>query len=269
MKTTSTVKISSVVKDIQFPTNANGFLSCLLRVDVTPELQKFECGGVGFGIGTHILDNNRLPFQVGSKLDITFKENGEIEKYKISRVRKGYTELPKTCIVCGTELRVFKDKEIVEGLMCPNLTGCVAQSTSPIYRLAAASTSFGDNDESGSFIAQYPEGHLNHLSDLKIFLTSDPNTAPRQALWPVLKAWELEVLVWKYLNKTELEAWHFWYIGFNVTWHTDPREVMQDFSKDYYLPEIIRQNIDRVAQLIKFFDHWGVKTYVGKTNEEK
>ena len=258
------INITSVIKEIQFPTNANGLLSVLVRVEPTPELEKFECGGVGFGIGTYIDTDNTLPFREGDTVRMQFDEKGELLNHVIGIKKKGFTKLPRKCVACGHDLRQIKTKELVEGLLCTNLMTCTAQSTSPIYRLAAIATDLGfHKDDLQSFINEFPEASLTHLSDLKIFLTSDPNTASREAMWVNRSAWKIEVSIWNYLQKEVVKCQDFWCIGFNITSNLGPRDVLQDSSNDSH-PKIIKDNIDRISQLISFFDHWKKKQYVSE-----
>lgn len=263
--TTQKTRIESTIKEILFPTNANGLVSCLLKVEVTPELEALECGGVGFGIGTHIdEDHNRLPFQVGDKVVMHFDEKGDLVHHQIIVLKKGFTKLPRQCVACDSVLRQIKNKEVVEGLLCTNMMSCTAQSNSPIYRLSVLATEAGAFKESiESFIHEYPEAQLTHLSDLKIFLKSDPNTAPREALWNNPLAWNIEKAIWNYLNQDKMEVRDFWIIGFNKTSFIDPRMVLQHSTSEA-LPKFMTENIDRIAQLINFFDHWKRKEYVTK-----
>lgn len=255
--------IVAPIKEILFPTNANGLVSCLVKVQTNEELEKLECGGVGFGIGTHI-DEDRLPFKIGDQLSMNFDEKGELVLHQIMIMKKGFTKLPRKCVSCGHDLRQIKTKNIVEGLLCTNLMTCTAQSTSPIYRLAAMATEMGFfKDDLQSFINEYPEAPLTHLSDLKIFLKSDPNTAPREALWHNPRAWKIEKAIWNYLQRSEITCADFWCIGFNITSNLNPRAVLQDSSNQTHAP-VILNNIDRISQLIAFFDHWGKKLYVTK-----
>lgn len=254
---------STKVKSVEFPTNANGLVTVLVRAELTPEFEKFECGGVGFGIATH-LKNGKIPVVTGSDLVVTFDEKGEIKEYTVNTEDDSAgTDLPTHCVSCGSELSEVRNNNDIDGLLCTNMKSCIAQSTSPIFKLAQIAGGFKVNEENiKSFIYNFPETRLSYLSDLKFLITGDPNTEPRENAWSDKGGWVVEKEVWNYLKQTKMSCRDFWYIGFNLQADFQPREVLEAPLDPRF--EAVSTNIDRVVQLVKFFDHWTSKDYVTK-----
>lgn len=264
------MKTTTKIKNILFPTHDNGTVGCLVQLEENKDLESVECYGIGFPLNAHVQNEAAMPFIIGSTVDIEFNDKKEIETYTIIANKDDKTPIAEKCSTCGYPFNLspifnFGASEI----KCRNSFFCTAQSISPVHRLIKVaypkivlSESYEVCDD---FVKEYPEASLMHLSDIRMFLTSDPNTEPRSVKWKSEELWHIEKAIWNFVNQDLISCSDFWFIGFgliNLNYH--PRKLIQESFGNHTgtYPLEIDKNIDRVVQLVKFFDHYGKKTYV-------
>lgn len=260
--------IKGCIRKISFPTTETGEVVIIAWLDEDDELAKRECFGLGLKISDYSTYNGKLLIAVGNEVEITFDDKNNIVETKIINPRKEKTLIPTECATCGKYLLNINDrignKLKAISVICRNYRGCTAISTSPIVRLidlASNGLAYITEKELNDFINKYPESQLQHLSDFKVFLTSDPNTAGREAQWKSDKGWMIEKHIWDYLNRKNIKSSDFWYLCLgNKNIVFSPRSVLR--YPDLEFPKLISDNIEKINQLIKFLDHYGEKCYI-------
>jgi hypothetical protein len=251
--------ILTAIKELQFPTINRGLVCCAIKVEVSPELKIFGCGGVIADISTKAQDGV-MPFRKSDMIAIKFDSKGEILDYKI-RAKKGFTKLPETCSFCGKKLTQLKEKGKLISLICTNFDLCLAQSSSHVIRLLKLANPDASNADCMDFIDNHPEGQIGHVSDMIHLMKSDPNTASRQDMWSSDECWKMEVELWKLLNSKTLKNTDFWYLFMGSSLDVNPRTIG---TENYKLTGIryLSENFDRFMQLHKVLDQWTVREYV-------
>lgn len=262
--------IKGTISKITFPTTETGEVVMIAWLEENEELSKRECFGLGLKIADYSIQNGKLKIAQDNDVEITFDEKNNITETKILNPRKEKTLIPTYCNTCGKELLKIttrmenKKHHKVESVICRNYRGCTAISTSPIVRLVDLATNgriIVNEKDLNDFINRYPDSRLQHLSDLKIFMKKDPNTAPRESMWNVEKGWMIEKAVWNYLNRKDIVTSDFWYLCMgNKTITFNPRSVSR--YPDLEFPKKISDNIEKINQLIKFLDSFGEKCYL-------
>jgi hypothetical protein len=275
------------VKKVEFRTGQKGDIFLLAHLNETKELKKNNINALIF----NDLDK-RLVLGKGARVYFEFDEQHVPKIKRIIKEPKVISDTPKFCTSCGAKLEGVDAK-----LKCPNYF-CPATSRGFLYKLINLAVKPSPDRYSMSFIKFFLDKYIyqntiacaDNPTDFKImfFSISDKNIKAREDQWikhhgdKGKDLWNLEVEIQTYLKSEYLPARDFWEIcNFPaITGDTleqmakiNPKDLLEGklhsehfIALDNHAKRVIRDNLDFVDFLNKFFEDFGEKTWLTSKN---
>lgn len=244
------MKIQAQVDSVQFALTEKGLLAAMLTFKEHEELKKKNYPYIVVGVDKGHTVGRHFCAGSGTRIELEFNQKDELENYSLVG-RPAQTVVPSTCPTCGTELRKKYSLKHIISARCENVTGCTAQSLSPLYRFFKIASPEASLSDIGLFFERFPELQLRYLADLKFLIEREPNTAPRQALWNNDTLWTIEKNVVDFIRYHKLTNQEFWHIGFNIECDLSLETFENDETAVF--PKVIAANFVRVDELQKLF----------------
>lgn len=246
------MRIEAAVSSVQYETYETGEVHAMLGFKGDAELEKINLSYLSVPVDESVTENGKLCIAVHDTVLLEI-ENNNIKYYEIRRYTKRYTDLPRTCNVCGKPLaKINTLLRKVKRLVCDNGYECNAHSRAALYRLfksAGIELGLANLYMNGHYVAR-----ITHLWDLVLIYKQndgDPNTEPRQKMWNGRnELWDVEKKLHEFLlNIHALSNKDFWYIGFGLD-----LDMPKEYDPSLEYPKVVGDNVHLVKQLQMFFE---------------